>query len=169
MRRWAGLCPVPVVPASSEMCLRTSSSGTNFTCRERRLPRIPSGRLMAAPLTWARPRRRGALPPVGRGPAPPHPSPLTAPLLRDRDPAGSPRPRQRRRQREADPGSRASQGPSPRQPTRAPYLEGPVRGPTRALLPARLGRGAGLPPPGPRAPPGSCPRSLWRREAAASP
>lgn len=101
----------PAVPVSSVMCLRTSSSGTNFTCRERLL-RVSSGRLMAAPVTWARSRRRGALPPGGadRRRLTPHlTSPLTAPLLRDRGPARSPHLRQRRRQQEAEPGSRASQ------------------------------------------------------------
>lgn len=115
---WAGLCPGPAVPASSAMCLRTSSSGTNFTCRERRLLRVPSGRLMAASVTWARPRRRGALPPRGadrprltpHGAAPAGPG--SAPRTPGRGGGG------RRWNRVHVPASGA-----PRQPTRAPRLE----------------------------------------------
>lgn len=65
-RRWAGRCPGPAVPASSAMCFRTSSSGTNFTCRAP-LP-FPSGWLMAGTPQAPPAQPRGAPPsPTARG------------------------------------------------------------------------------------------------------
>lgn len=89
-------------------------------------------------------RHVGAAPPPGgavaggRGLAPLHP--LTAPLPRDRAPAGSPRPRQRRGQQEAEPGSRASERPSRGSP------RGGQRG-RRALMTCATANPR--PPPGP--------------------
>lgn len=138
------------VPVSSVMCLRTSSSGTNFTCRERLL-RVSSGRLMAAPVTWARSRRRGALPPGGadRRRLTPH---LTPHGAAPAGPGSRPLPAPPAEAAAARGGTGltcqpvAVPRPTPRQPTRAPCLEWPVLRPTRAPLPARLGRRAGLPP-----------------------
>lgn len=102
-RRRAGRCPGPAVPASSVMCFRTSSSGTNFTSRAP-LP-FPSGWLMAGTLQ-APPRQ-----PRGPRPAPP---PGSAAAARARQQPSGPSPRL---------AAPPSGGPGPRAP--APFPEPP--------------------------------------------